>query len=75
MLTFVTVCPENSQVGEYDNDRDINPLRMDRKRPIVWLDGELDTPKLASVELKYMKIKVLIALVRVINLYFVIDSS
>ena len=48
---------------------------MDRKRPIVWLDGELDTPKLASVELKYMKIKVLIALVRVINLYFVIDSS
>ena len=39
------------------------PLTMDRKRPVVWLDGEMDVPKLASVELKYRKIKVLIALV------------
>ena len=40
-----------------------SPLTMYRKRPVVWLDGELDVPKLASVELKYRKIKVLIALV------------
>ncbi|KAJ7380892.1 hypothetical protein OS493_004475 [Desmophyllum pertusum] len=49
------------KVGEF-NDKYRSPLNMDRKRPIVWLDGELDTPKLASVELKYTKIKVLIAL-------------
>lgn len=38
-------------------------LEMERKRPIVWLDGNLDVPKLASLELKYSRIKVLIALV------------
>ncbi|KAL9979024.1 hypothetical protein ACROYT_G016616 [Oculina patagonica] len=49
------------KVGEY-NDNHLPRLVMDRKRPIVWLDGELDVPKLASVELKYRRIKVLIAL-------------
>jgi len=48
---------------------DTVPLTMDRKRPIVWLDGDLEVPKLASVELKYMKIKVLIVLVRMITLF------
>lgn len=38
-------------------------LIMEKKRPVVWLDGEMDVPKLASVELKYRKITVLIALV------------
>lgn len=50
-------------MGEYNDNHYKSPLVMDRKRPIVWLDGELDVPKLASVELKYRKIKVLIALV------------
>lgn len=52
------------QVGEYNVHAGSKPpLTMYRKRPVVWLDGELDVPKLASVELKYRKIKVLIALV------------
>ena len=51
------------QVGEYNVHARLSPLAMYRKRPVVWLDGELDVPKLASVELKYRKIKVLIALV------------
>ena len=41
---------------------------MYRKRPIVWPGGGLDTPKLASILLKYRKIKVLIAVVR-LNYY------
>lgn len=50
------------QVGEYKYRS--NPrLIMEKKRPVVWLDGEMDVPKLASVELKYRKITVLIALV------------
>lgn len=49
-------------MGEY-NDKLIPPLKMDRKRPIVWLDGDLEVPKLASVELKYTRITVLTALV------------
>lgn len=56
------------QVGEY-NYHSSQPLAMYRKRPVVWLDGELDVPKLASVELKYKKIKVLIALVCSISYY------
>ena len=40
---------------------------MEKKRPIVWPDGTLSIPKLASVELKYRKIKVLIKLVRMAN--------
>ena len=50
------------QVGEYKYHSN-PPLIMDKKRPVVWLDGEMDVPKLASVELKYRKITVLIALV------------
>ena len=45
------------------------PLTMYKKRPVVWLDGEYDVPKLASVELKYKKINVLIALVCNISYY------
>lgn len=47
-------------MGEYNYH---SGLAMEKKRPVVWLDGELDVPKLASVELKYRKITVLIALV------------
>ena len=50
-------------MGEYNVHARLSPLAMYRKRPVVWLDGELNVPKLASVELKYRKIKVLIALV------------
>jgi len=50
------------KVGEYNYRRSEKPFIMDKKRPVVWLDGELDVPKLASVELKYRKITVLIAL-------------
>ena len=49
------------QVGEYKYRS--KQLIMEKKRPVVWLDGEMDVPKLASVELKYRKITVLIALV------------
>lgn len=57
------------QVGEYNVDSSPSPLAMSKKRPVMWLDGNLDVPKLASVELKYRKIKVLIALVCSISYY------
>lgn len=49
------------EVGDFEWNR-LPALKMNRKRPIVWLDGNLDVPKLASLELKYSRIKVLIAL-------------
>ncbi|XP_067054539.1 glutamate receptor 2-like isoform X1 [Acropora muricata] len=49
------------KVGKYD-ERSRPPLNMTKKRPIVWPDGTLSIPKLASLELKYRKIKVLIKL-------------
>lgn len=49
------------KVGDYGQQREIR-WKMNRKKPIVWPNGTLNTPTLASVELKYMKIKVLIAL-------------
>ena len=51
------------QVGEWNDDK-YPPLNMERKRPIVWLDGEMDVPKLASLDLRYARLKVLVALVR-----------
>ncbi|KAK2566425.1 Glutamate receptor 2 [Acropora cervicornis] len=49
------------KVGRY-HEISTKPLNMTKKRPIVWPDGTLSIPKLASLELKYKKIKVLIKL-------------
>ena len=53
-------------MGEF-NDKRKPALKMTKKRPIIWLGGTMDTPKLASLELKYMKINVLIALVSIMK--------
>ncbi|XP_048580684.1 glutamate receptor 1 isoform X2 [Nematostella vectensis] len=35
-------------------------VKLEKKRPVIWLNGGIEVPKLASLALKYKKLKVLI---------------